>query len=225
MSARSAFDELLFDTLIPAFCSDASRRMAIGGFVTKSNIVTETDAADFLRAWHAGLPVHQGRGQYLVGAGRVKEQFFNSGLKAETERTFHLANESIITMAAIARLHFDHGWPIDCLAAQSADWAYDIAVNVAGRAIIAGEVKKTRKEIDDLIQLMKQYGANPAADAPASGKTRNAFKKVASLRKSGSPMVWLVGPDNYDHVFEVAYGENGIMEFNPTTRCALAYEI
>lgn len=30
------------------------------GFAARSNKVTEEDAKDFLRAWNAGLPVHQG---------------------------------------------------------------------------------------------------------------------------------------------------------------------
>ena len=117
MSARAEFDELLAERLIPDFCSDARRRADASGFVAKSNNVTEDDAADFLRAWRAGLPVHKGRGQYIVGVGRVHEQFFSSGLKAVEQRSFTLWLEPIITMGSIARLHLDHGWPISRLAA------------------------------------------------------------------------------------------------------------
>jgi hypothetical protein len=118
MSARSEFDELLADRLIPDFCSDQIRRADASGFVAKSNLVTEEDAEDFLRGWHAGLPVHQGSGQYLVGVGRVHEQFFSSGRKAVEQRSFTLWVEPIVTMGAIARLHLDHGWPVSRLAAH-----------------------------------------------------------------------------------------------------------
>ncbi|MDR6710208.1 hypothetical protein J2X73_004613 [Novosphingobium sp. 1748] len=226
MSARRAFDELLEGTLIPAFCSDPARRMNASGFVARSNTLSESDAADFLRAWQAGLPVHQGRGQYLVGAATVREQFFTSGSKGPAERSFTLWLEPIITVGAIGRLHFDHGWPIGCLSAQSADWAFDVVATLdRKRAIIAGEVKKTRKEIDDLIFYMKQYSAEPGAIDSMSGKIRNGYKKVVSLRKLRAPVLWLVGPDQYEHVFEVAYSRDGMMEFIPTLPLALAFKL
>jgi len=225
MSARTQFDHLLANCLFPDFCSDPSRRAEASGFVAKSNCVTEIDAKDFLRAWNAGLPVHQGRGQYLVGAGRVREQFFWSGAKSAENRSFTLWLEPVISMGAIARLHLDHGWPVSHLAAQSNDWAFDI-VALASDGVsqaIAGEVKKTCAEVDDLLERMVEFGANPLAPEPAPGKFRNAYKKVESLRNGRAAILWLIGPARYEKVIEVDYGDDGSMRFVYAHARKLAY--
>ena len=176
MSARTGFDQLLTTALVPEFCSDPSRLVQPSGFNDKSNRVSDEDAQDFLRLWNANLVLHQGRGLYLIGASKVREQFFWSGAKSEGPRTFTLWMEPVITVGAIARLHFDFGWPFTQLGAQSKDWAYDIVAvssDMTG-TIIAGEVKKSRKEIDDWVGLMLEFGSNPDAPVPLSGKRRNA---------------------------------------------------
>ena len=225
MNARTEFDKLLADRLYPDFSSDPSRRAGALGFVAKSNCVTEVDARDFLRAWNAGLPVHQGRGQYLVGAGRVHEQFFWSGAKAAENRTFTLWLEPVLSMGAIARLHLDHGWPVAHLVAQSSDWAFDIvALAPDGTSqAIAGEVKKTRVEVDDLLDRMVAFGASPHAPEPGPGKLRNAYKKVESLRNWRPPILWLVGPAHYEKVIEVEYGDNRSIRFVYSLASKLAY--
>lgn len=225
MSARSEFDELLAERLTIDFFSDPSRRADVSGYVASSNTVTEEDARDFLRAWSVGLAVHKGRGQYLVGVGRVHEQFFWSGLKAVERRSFTLWLEPVITMGAIARLHLDHGWPISRLAAQSKDWAFDIvAMSSDGLSEqIAGEVKKTRMETDQLFELMVKFGAAPGTPEPPPGKARNAYKKVASLRRSHVPILWLIGPSHYEKTFKVKYDETGVVELRPMPSRILSY--
>lgn len=225
MSARKEFDDLLAKRLIPEFCSDLSRRMDPSGFSAKSNRVTEEDAEDFLRAWNAGLPVHQGRGQYLVGTGRVREQFFWSGATAAERRMFTLWLEPVITMGAIARLNLDHGWPVSRVSAQSRDWAFDIVAMASDGAseAISGEVKKSRAEVDDLVDLMAKFGTEPDATEPATGKARNAFKKMASLRRGRAPILWLVGPARYEKVIEVKYFDNGVVKFNYSDTSVLLF--
>ncbi|MGI4758089.1 MAG: hypothetical protein ACRYGF_14720 [Janthinobacterium lividum] len=56
-------------------------------------------------------------------------------------------------MAALARLHCDLGWPKNLLVSQPGNWALDLAaLRVDGKTMIAGEVKKTHKETEDLIK-------------------------------------------------------------------------
>lgn len=224
MSARAEFDNLLKSRLIPEFCSDPDRRLNISGFAEKSNRLSEEDTEDFLRAWKAGLLFHQGRGQYIIGNAKVHEQFFWTGSKTAELRTFTLWMEPIISMGAIARLHLDYRWPISRLAAQSPDWAYDIiALGNGGPTAIVGEVKKTRAEVDDLFALMVQFGANPATPAPSSGKTRNAFKKILSLRKFPAPILWLIGPSRYELVFHVRYSGD-LVSFEPASQNSLLFD-
>lgn len=223
MSALVKFSKLLDDRLVPEFCSDIGRGLTISGFVDKSNRLSEEDAEDFLRAWDTGLLSHKGRGLYIVGTTRVHEQFFWTGSKTASPRTFTLWMEPIISMGAIARLHLDHRWPASYLAAQSPDWAYDIiAIRADGATAIVGEVKKTRREVDDLFDLMMQFGANPDAALPASGKSRNAFKKVMSLRKFPAPLLWLIGTSRYEMVFHVRYS-GALVSFDPAPQNALLF--
>ncbi|WP_226018237.1 hypothetical protein, partial [Novosphingobium sp. FKTRR1] len=101
----------------------------------------------------------------------------------------------------------------------------DIAQPLFARAlIVAGEVKKARSEVDELIKLMSGFAAAPDALLPSSGKARNAFKKVASLRKNRAELLWVVGPDRYGHVFEVQYGESEAINLQPVSQNILEFQ-
>lgn len=225
MNARSAFDLLLSHRLIPEFCSDPSRRMDPTGFIAASNTLMEEDATDFMRAWQAGLAAHQGRGHYYIANGRIKESFFWDGRRAPERRSFTLWLEPVITMGAVARMHLDHGWPIDFLTAQSEDWAFDIMASKDGLTpSIAGEVKKTTSEVDKLFRLMVEYGANPHAHEPKPGPAQNAFRKMASLRKNGASTLWLVGPGRYELVFEANRLKDGVIQLAPAPSERLSFQ-
>lgn len=133
--------------------------------------------------------------------------------------------EPIITVGAIGRLHLKYGWPVARLAVQSPDWAYDIvALGTDGKSTtIAGEVKKTRAEVDDLIDLMAYFGSDPCTVEPTSGKYRNAFKKVVSLRKSRAPLLWLIGPARYEQVMTVEYRTDDVLDFELVEADALVF--
>lgn len=198
--------------------------MQVSGFVSASNRTTEIDAADFLRGWNAGLCAHKGRGQYIVGQAKVHEQFFWSGTKQPENRSFTLWMEPVITVAAIGRLHLDFGWPVAALGSQSKDWAFDIVARKSDSSLrIAGEVKKSRAEVDDLIDLMARFAGDPSAQLPGPGKMRNAFKKVASLRAYSADLLWIVGPDRYEFVFEMRQSEGGTIGFATVSLGALRY--
>lgn len=222
-SARQVFDILLERTLIPAFVSDASRGMTAASFRSETNKVTERDALDFLRGWHSGLAEHQGRGQYLFGDAHIKEQFFTSGTKAKIPRPYTLWLEPIITLGAITRLHLDYGWPASHLTAQSSDYAFDIMANDHVSLSIAGEVKKSAKEVEDLIRLMTEYGLDPERVEPSPQKEQNAFRKAKSLRENDANLLWIVGPDRLEHVFHVSRSDNGETVLTPGSPSDLRY--
>ena len=71
---------------------------------------------------------------------------------------------------------------------------------------------------------MLEFGSNPYASVPLSGKRRNAFKKVASLRLSRAPILWLVGPARYERVFLVDYGEGDSITFTPASHDTLLFK-
>ncbi|MES2136217.1 MAG: hypothetical protein V4502_04050 [Pseudomonadota bacterium] len=207
MGQIQAFEQLLYRHLIPEFCADQRRRCTLQGFRNDSVKVSENDAGDFLRAWDGGLLTHKGRGLYRAAVSSASEQFFWEGPKESKLRWFSLWLEPVITIAALARLHFDHGWPTDLLGTQSTNWAFDlVALSGPGDSeLIAGEVKKTAKEVETLLLRMAQFGYNPDAPCPAAGKERNAFKKVAALRTGRAPLFWAIGPDRLSKAYRVTY--------------------
>ncbi|MCL6684094.1 hypothetical protein [Sphingomonas alba] len=200
--------------LIPEFCGEAGRNCQPDGFVASPVQVSDVDARYFLMAIEAGLLEHLGCGRYKAAASSAFEQFFWEGRKALEPRPFTLWLEPVITVAGLARLHFDHGWPKESIGTQSADFAFDLVTFLPGNSTesIAGEVKKTAREIDDLVTLMVEYGRAADIEAPTAGKERNAYMKVAALRRRRPPIFWALGPDGLSRVFKVQFGAGDVVE-------------
>jgi hypothetical protein len=120
--------------------------------------------------------------------------------------------EPIITIGTIARLGLDYGWASELLGMQCHDWAFDFAVfetRTASSERIAGEVKKTQKELDLLIDELREFGRLGLTDLPPDESKRlNSFKKWQALLNRRAPLFWAVGPDDYTHAFEVQYEDD-----------------
>lgn len=216
---RDAFEGLLYGTLIPDFCGDARRGCQPAGFVADSVKVAEYDAGLFLQAWEHGLIKPVRPGLYRSSAGRPGEQLFWEGRKGLGVRRFTLWLEPVITVGSLARLHFDFGWPKHLIGAQSLDGAFDMVafLTESNDEYIAGEVKKTVREAELLLDLMFAFGRDPTAPEPRAGKERNAYKKIAALRARKAPVFWLVGPDGYNRIQKVSYSEDKVISFEAGT--------
>ena len=88
---------------------------------------------------------------------------------------------------------------------------------------IAAEVKKTTKEIDQLLDLMNYYGPGPELSIPPSGKALNAYNKVAALRSLRPSIFWALGPANYSKVFQVVYGAGKKIQLSPRDESFLEF--
>ena len=214
-NSTALLEQLILDHLIPEFCADRARGCEASGFKRESIRVHEIDARNFMRAWHGGLIEHEGRGLYRAARSSASEQFFWSGARHGTPRSFTLWLEPIIAVAALAKLNFDHGWPGDLIGTQSPDWAFDVvSYHPDGdHEHIAGEVKKSASEIKSLLQLMRHFGQDATATIPPSGKARNAYKKVAALRERHAPYFWAIGPNGQSEVFRVSYCKHCSLDF------------
>lgn len=220
------FREIVVPHLLREFCNDPSRNYGIDGFVESSIRVSERDAADFLRAYEAQLLLHKGRGLYRAPRSRASEQFFWQGRKDKVPRRITLWIEPIITIAVLARLHFDFKWPKELIGTQSAKWEFDVTAFRSHDQInehIACEVKKTPRELHQLIELMLVYVSNPPQRVPTAPKELNAYRKVEGLKARQAPVFWAVGPDGASHIFKLSYGRNGITKFETATEAALYY--
>lgn len=223
---QAKFVEILDQRLVPEFCADVGRQCETSGFRRESIRVAEADARDFVRAWTGGLIRHQRRGLYRAPKSAASEQFFWTGRKLPIPRSFTLWLEPIITVAALARLHWNFGWPAELIGTQSSDWAFDIVGFHLGKdsEYLAGEVKKSAAEIDQLISFMRQFGQDPSVPMPTLPRARNAYKKLLALRRRRASIFWAVGPNEISQLYRIEYGSDGTIKLIRENQDALRYD-
>jgi len=110
---------------LPSYCSDAKRRYEIAGYKESSNKVTSVDAQDFMWALDNGLLEDGGGGRYRLPMSKATVVIFWEGQRAKSPRTITLSMEPVITIASVARLCRDYGWPRACLGMESIKWEFD----------------------------------------------------------------------------------------------------
>lgn len=207
------FRECVESVLLPEYCN--ARNHEPRAFEASSlDRIGPLDAHDFLRALDNQLITTDGSARYWMDKRDATEAFFWEGLKASRPRPITLWAEPVITVGAIARLHFDHGWESAQLRTQPKPWAFDLSASLPhrdGREYILGEVKKTVREIDKLSrQLLGFCDAPPAAEPIKGHPARNAYKKWVRLLKSEAQVLWLIGPEQYAITFRIVRDGGGV---------------
>ncbi|MEH6575418.1 hypothetical protein [Pseudoalteromonas distincta] len=209
--ALSIFTEQLYETWLPEFCYAPHRNYSTDGFVNESvSKLSEFDATWFLDAVKSGL-VEEKDGFFTAPQSKAKEQIFWEGIKSKSPRPITLWVEPVITIGALARLNKEYGWPIERLGMQSKNWAFDMVGYDSDleHEVLACEVKKQIKEVDDLLHYMHHYsGLSPLDIEPANAKECNAYRKVKGIRHSWPKVFWALGPDGYGKIFHVARKED-----------------
>ena len=221
------FKYRILNELLPQYCDDPSRGWGAVGFKPDWFKLSVIDADDFLRGLDAGLIEHVGRGQYLAVRSAAKEQFFWEGQKAVSPRPVSLWLEPVITVAGLARLHFEFGWPKHLIGMQSKGYAFDLTSYLGPdqpNEYIACEVKKSVKELDFLIDTLQQLAADGADCEDGIPRPKiNAYRKLDALRKRNVPIFWALGPNRASYVFNMSYIEGGKVIFSETDEQALSY--
>lgn len=136
--------------------------------------------------------------------------------------------ETVLTVAAGARLHFEHGWPIELLAMQPhKDYAFDLASfmppNLADE-YIAAEIKPTVREFAALSSNLRRCCLDDHDDDCVTKKPRrNAHRKWSALRARKPPLLWLVGPSPHSEVYRLLHRPDGVIEMEPVDNSALDF--
>jgi len=204
-NSLSQFEARLFESWLPSFCEAPHRSYPSDGFRRESiSKLSEHDAYWFIKAIDLNL-VTEADGFFVAPLSKAKEQIFWQGLKSIEPRPITLWIEPIITIGALAKLYEIHDWPSEKLGTQSKTWAFDLVGygKDSDDEILACEVKKSIKETDVLIELMKGYAADASIGEPHGGKERNAYKKVTGIRRTWPSIFWALGPTDYSRVYEV----------------------
>jgi hypothetical protein len=221
-----AFQDRILNHLLPEFCNDPSRSWTADGFKADWQKICDVDAHDFLRGMDAELIKHRGRGLYRAPRSNASEQFFWSGLRRKNPRPIFLWAEPIITVAVLARLHFDLGWPKELIGTQTKKvWAFDVATYSSRESeaeCIVCEVKKSTAELDQLVNLMNRFAKDPHAHH-TERKEQNAWRKLEALRSNRPPLLWAVGPGGSSYAFRMRYQEDGVVNFQKIDIQELCY--
>jgi len=211
------FKRRLYDEWLPNYCDDEKRRYSPAGFKAESIKVTEFDASNFTRALDSGLVKDSGGGRFRCERSSALEVIFWEGSKSIEPRPISLWLEPVITIGTIARLGLDYRWPEKYLCMQSKDWAFDFAVfksESSENEYVAGEVKKTNKELDKLINDLMGFGQLGITECDSENPNRiNSFKKWLALLRCKAPLFWAVGPNDYTYVFSVEYNNDNTATF------------
>lgn len=221
-----AFQDRVLNDLLIVFSELPNRAWCREGFRRDWTKVSDLDALDFLRAMDASLVEHVGGGLYRAPRSCAGEMFFWEGSKEPTPRTVTLWVEPVITVAVLARLHFDLGWPKDLLGTQSRGYEFDVTAyrsSDLANEFVACEVKKTIRELDQMVELMQRFAAeNTPPSSVGPGKELNAYRKLKGLEARRAQVFWAVGPNGANYVFRMKYSEDGAA-FEAADLTALAY--
>ena len=223
----STFRERLYSDWLPVFCNAPHRRYSIDGFKDKSILkLSEFDAYWFLETVDSDL-ITELNGFFVAPQSRAKEQIFWEGSKNKEPRPITLWIEPIITIGALGRLNKEFGWPIEKLGMQSRTWAFDLVCydNNSHENLVC-EVKKDSKEVIALLDFMKLHCPNDSLEQePTNPKERNAYRKVAGIRKSWPQVFWALGPQGKDEVFLIRRdGDSQHFYLDSVQQSALKYE-
>ncbi len=136
----------------------------------------------------------------------AKEQLFWEFEKTAIPRTFAISLEPVITFAALARLHFEYGWPAELIGTQSKKWEFDLVTYPepgAENESVAVEVKKTAKEVEKLVEHVTSLSGEGKVAVTGTQAMRNSIKKYNGLVERGAKVFWVVGPAKQNYIFKV----------------------
>jgi hypothetical protein len=204
---KTEFMRRLEEEWLRAYCNDPKRQYPLEGFRIGKDALTDKDAEDFMRALDHGVASIGDRQRLRMTHGHASETLFWEGERNVSPRPISLWLESVITVAVGARLHLDYDWPVDSLGMQSKDSAFDVMAFREPDFVneyVAVEVKKTSREVDNLIEnLSKCCAGDHDPSCYSKGKRLNAHRKWTALQARHPHLFWAVGPHPVSKLFEV----------------------
>jgi hypothetical protein len=124
-------------------------------------------------------------------------------------RVYLAWREYITQVGAIGTLVADYGWPVHLVALDPRDWEFDVATfdtpESNARMLVAGETKKTERELQKLLnEMLMATNSNLPLDQLSSS---NSNQKYRGLLKEKAPYFWAVAP-GLKYAFKVSYTDD-----------------
>jgi hypothetical protein len=224
VDVQSEFWRRVTSEWLPAFCS--ARGYDPQGFRREAKTVSDGDAENFLQAIDHNVVSVDSGARFRMPQSKACEHIFWEHPESTAPRAITLWIEPIVTIAAVARLHLDCGWPRECLGMQSVKWEFDITAFKPPdltNEYIAGEVKATTRELDKFLANLERCCIAGAHEVETNAAQSNAHKKWLGLTRCRAPIFWAVGPGGDSRVFNVIYRDNERIALIPTSNQDLLY--
>lgn len=207
---------------LPTYCAHPKRQYSPIGFNPESIRIDEFDARLCMLAIDSGIVEDVDHGRFRAAQGKATEPLFWEGSRAINPRPITFWHEPAITFGALARLHFEHGWPIELLGNQPTSWAFDLSAHEPAdlsQYRILGEVKKTQREAESLIADLLHASDKQSTD----GLRQNSAKKWQGLLRDKPPVLWIIGPAKFSAVFRCDYPTSNVAHIQATTTASLRF--
>lgn len=208
------FSRRVVDEWLTTYCKD--RGYSVSDFKPESIRVGEADAEDCMLAIDEGVVVDLGGGRYRAARNSANEVLFWDGTRRISPRSTWLWLETVIIFAGVGRLHRKYRWPRSLLATQPKGWAFDIAAypgDTEQVPDILAEVKKSTPELDRLRRDLESLSAGATADSVRP----NSLKKWKALIAMKPSVLWLLGPGDVQHCYQLEYKGEGAVLHQVTT--------
>jgi len=203
-----------------------------GGYSRPQDELADLDAKWFLRAIDEPVVDLLPKARLKLPASSVKAAIFWEHSKAITPRPITLHIEGVLSAGMAARLHVEYGWPIARLGFEYPPGeripgrrAFDLgALSSEGILVLAGEAKKSARELDHVLKVIQECGAQGEHmhDPEEKGVT-NGHRKWQGLVRCRPEIFFTFGPAEDWSIFAASYGPNGEVDLGTAGRDALQF--
>lgn len=122
--------------------------------------------------------------------------------------------EYLTQVGAVATLVSTYKWPIELVALDPRDWTFDVAglkaITKNSFMIIAGESKKTKKELLTLLAQMSEASESKLSASMLKSSKVDGHKKYRGLLKERPLYFWAMAP-GINRYYELAYESDNVL--------------
>lgn len=201
-----------FINQVKIWASNYAKEKGLEQFTLLLTDLHEDEAIGFLKAIKSGILVVNDIGgcelPNIHRADRKPTEPSSIFGKKKENVVFITWREYVTQVGAVATLVTDYGWPVELVALDPRDWTFDVAgLQAASKdsfMVIAGEAKKTKKELLLLLKQMNEASYSKLSVLASKSVTKDGHKKYMGLLQERPLYFWAMAP-GINKYFKLSY--------------------